>query len=399
MISAAELFSLANTVALVAWLVLVFAPRSALSHSMIRSLFVPVLLCLAYVTVIVFRIGQIEGGFGSLVEAQKFLANPWGGVAGWIHFLAFDLFIGVWIVGRSETLKIPHLVVVPFLGLTLMFGPMGLLAWCAYEAVAPAVVGAPSRWMERDRGLTWMGIVLFGLGAVALIAAAFDGRRIDASLVWIKPAKFFVSLGIYVLTLVWFLARVKEGLGSTYAKRLRAWTLAVIVVEMGIICFQAARGVRSHFNTTSEFDRFLYGTMGVFIVANLFVVGHFALTKWLRSRDAVNDREWLGGFYGLVMFLIAGVLGMIMAAQPWSRVGAEDAAGVVLFFGWNQAGGDLRISHFIGLHGLQVLPIVGWLAQKKSWRPAIIHAAGTTWIVGTIVLFVFAWQGIPLLRN
>lgn len=396
MIHPESLFSHLNTVALISWLVLLFAPNSRLCRGLIRSYAIPTALSAIYALIILFKFSQIDGGFNTLAQAQALLAHPWGGVAGWIHYLAFDLFVGIWIVDRAERQGTPQYLVAPFLALTFLFGPMGLLGWILFEPIAPQVPTALPRLLRDDSAFALGGLLLLLCGALALTAAGFDSRRLDGSLVWIKPAKFFLSLGIYVLTLAWFFGKMREYLSARYVRFLHRWTFLVVFVEMVIICFQAYRGVRSHYNMESIFDQTLYGIMGVAIVANLGVIAHFS-RKWWAARPHLSPGVWMGGAYGLALFLVAGVLGMVMSAQPWSRVGAEDSATSVLLLGWNQMGGDLRISHFLGLHGFQALPIVGWVADRRRWRMAKVHLIGLAWVGLTIGLFLLAWNGIPLL--
>lgn len=91
------------------------------------------LFSLAYVPLIAANLGG-EGGFGSIAEVQKLFAMPGALVAGWVHYLAFDLFVGTWIAERSARLALPHALVLPLLLLTFMFGPAGLLAFVVVRA-------------------------------------------------------------------------------------------------------------------------------------------------------------------------------------------------------------------------------------------------------------------------
>ena len=75
-----------------------------------------------------------DGGFGSVAQVQRLFAVPGLLVAGWLHYLAFDLFVGSWIAGGAAALRIPHAIVVGLLLLTFMFGPAGLLAYAALRA-------------------------------------------------------------------------------------------------------------------------------------------------------------------------------------------------------------------------------------------------------------------------
>jgi hypothetical protein len=128
--TADQLFQLANPVVLPGWLLLIFAPRWRGSIPTVRILIVP-LLAVAYAALILARFGATEGGFGSLAEVQLLFADPYTLVAGWIHYLAFDLFIGAWIVEDALSRGVPAWLRIGVLPFTFMFGPMGLLLYLA----------------------------------------------------------------------------------------------------------------------------------------------------------------------------------------------------------------------------------------------------------------------------
>jgi hypothetical protein len=130
-----SLFSLANALVLPGWLLLVFAPRWRWSARFVSGLVIPCLLGLLYALVLVPRFGGAEGGFGSLAEVRKLFEDPFLLLAGWVHYLAFDLFIGAWEVRDAQRRGVPHLLVVPCLFLTFMFGPIGLLLYVVIRVV------------------------------------------------------------------------------------------------------------------------------------------------------------------------------------------------------------------------------------------------------------------------
>jgi hypothetical protein len=124
-------FQLGNGLALVAWLALAFSPagtRRAPRARLFAGRIVPLVLAVIYVLLFA-RHGMGDGGYGSLAEVQRLLAVPELLAAGWLHYLAFDLFVGAWIAERAGALGLPHLLVLPLLALTFLFGPAGLLAF------------------------------------------------------------------------------------------------------------------------------------------------------------------------------------------------------------------------------------------------------------------------------
>jgi hypothetical protein len=126
------LFSAANMLAMPGWLLLVFLPRWRYSAGLIASCLLPGILAICYGGLFAanFR-SQPEGfaAFNTLAGVKSLFQNDSLLLAGWIHYLAFDLFVGSWEVRDSQRLAIPHLLVIPCLVCTLMLGPAGLLAY------------------------------------------------------------------------------------------------------------------------------------------------------------------------------------------------------------------------------------------------------------------------------
>jgi hypothetical protein len=126
------LFSILNLIAIAAWLPLVFLPRARWATAVLPVV-VPCLFGAIYVALVAASLPWGEGGFSSLAGVKALFENPWALLAGWAHYLAFDLFIGGWQVRDAQERGIPHLFVVPCLVLTFLFGPAGLLLYLAFR--------------------------------------------------------------------------------------------------------------------------------------------------------------------------------------------------------------------------------------------------------------------------
>jgi hypothetical protein len=142
------LFFCGNLTAIVGWTLLVLLPRWRGVAQAAATLFVPGLLAIAYTVLIVGWWSQGEGGFGSLSEVRTFFQTPELLLAGWLHYLAFDLFVGAWEARQARRDGVPHLVIVPILVLTCLFGPAGYLASIAINAAwrlvrPPAILHDP----------------------------------------------------------------------------------------------------------------------------------------------------------------------------------------------------------------------------------------------------------------
>ena len=130
-------FRISNAVALVAWLALAASPakaRWAPSVWRVTGRILPLLFALVY-GALLLSAEPTGGSFNSLAGVQQIFSSPHALTAGWLHYLAFDLFVGAWIAQRADTLQLPHWQVVPILALTFLFGPLGYAAFICLRAV------------------------------------------------------------------------------------------------------------------------------------------------------------------------------------------------------------------------------------------------------------------------
>ena len=134
---------MAGALATVGWLLLAIVPRKQLSVH-VAGVFIPLILAAIYLYLIVTHIRGAEGGFGSLADVAKLFSKPELLLAGWIHYLCFDLFIGAWEVRDSQANGIPHLVVIPCLLMTFLLGPIGLLFYIVIRSAKLRRIEAPA---------------------------------------------------------------------------------------------------------------------------------------------------------------------------------------------------------------------------------------------------------------
>lgn len=123
-------FTICNLGVLPAWLLLAFAPNWRYTDRLVHALWIPVLLGSVYLIALVVGPEPAEGaGFSSLAGVMLIFTSPISVLAGWVHYLAFDLFVGAWQVRDAKRRGLSHWLVVPCLLATLMFGPLGLTAY------------------------------------------------------------------------------------------------------------------------------------------------------------------------------------------------------------------------------------------------------------------------------
>jgi hypothetical protein len=129
----AQLFGIANTCALVCWIALVVQPRRV---APLARFIVPGIMALLYIWALATAPPNPDGGFGSLAQVKALFSQDRAVLAGWVHYLAFDFFVGCWIVMDAAERGIAHLATVPCLVLAFMFGPAGLLLYLGLRAAA-----------------------------------------------------------------------------------------------------------------------------------------------------------------------------------------------------------------------------------------------------------------------
>lgn len=251
-------------------------------------------------------------------------------------------------------------------------------------------------WFERLT-LAAIGMTVLTLGMLLL-----DGRTLAGEPVWLKPFKFAVSFAILFATLAWvsirFTSPWRKGWGLVLAAGASA---AAFFFEMAYIGAQAARQEPSHFNETTPFHELMYGLMGTGATALMLAIGLVGLAAWADRNAQLDDRVRLGvilGFFGTVVltFWIAGEL----AGNGGRYIGIPSEDGPRLpIFGWSMEVGDLRPAHFFSLHAMQALPIIGLVAAQLDLSSRVLWIAGLLYAGFTIMVFMAALQGIPLITT
>jgi ABA4-like protein len=131
-------FSIINFVAIAGWILLLVAPGRRIVTDVVASVLIPAAMAVFYIGVLAAVWGRSEGSFSTLAGVSTLFKEPWLLLAGWAHYLAFDLFVGSWEVRDARKRQIPHLLVIPCLISTLMFGPLGWLLYMAIRAARGA---------------------------------------------------------------------------------------------------------------------------------------------------------------------------------------------------------------------------------------------------------------------
>lgn len=263
-----------------------------------------------------------------------------------------------------------------------------------------------------DPLLTASAIALLALAVPSAAGLWLDPRLITGAPAWMKPLKFAVSTGVYGLTLAWVFTylpawvRTRRIVGRT--------TAIVMVLEVVVIDLQAWRGTTSHFNVSTPLDAALFSAMGLGILFQTLTSAAVAVALWRQPFvDAVMGwaLRW-----GMTLTIVGASVGAVMTAGPTQAqladaratgrmpvvgahtVGGPDGGPGLPVTGWSTRHGDLRVPHFVGLHALQVLPLVAWMARRRRGADAlrVSLAFATAYTMLFTFLVVQALRGVPL---
>lgn len=130
-----ELFTLSTRTAMLGWLFLLLSPFIPKVSEWVAGRIIPAVLALIYTALVMVNWGSSDGGFGTLTDVMALFTQPEIVLIGWLHYLAFDLFIGAWECRTARREAIPFLLVIPCLVLTLLFGPAGLLTFLIFRVI------------------------------------------------------------------------------------------------------------------------------------------------------------------------------------------------------------------------------------------------------------------------
>jgi len=261
-----------------------------------------------------------------------------------------------------------------------------------------------------NKPLAIMGVSLAILLVVTVPLIALDTRKITGVPAWIKPTKFAVSGAIYAFTFLWMLSLVKGH--KRLVSVVSIITASTFLVEMLIIVIQVLRGTTSHFNNSTPLNTILFSTMGVSIV--VFWLMTFIAAALLIRQPMENKALAAGIRAGLVLALIGMAVAFLMVVPTKAQtraddagkgdgiagahtVGREDGGPGLPLLDWSTRSGDLRVPHFIGLHALQVLPLIGWaigLQAAKLGKRRSVTLVGVAGFAYLGFIAILTWQAL-----
>jgi len=238
------------------------------------------------------------------------------------------------------------------------------------------------------------------LGAVCLVGMIFDTRTLMGVSVWLKPLKFSISVAIFIFT-VGFLVSIYP-----YSPRKRKVVCRLVaisnIIDLIIIFVQGSRGVQSHYNLSSAIDGMLYGIMGIFTSLNVLLIILLIVDTIRLKLKTTRSIQWSILMGWLVVFF-GSWIGGVMISQLSHNVGIADGGEGLPLVNWSTVAGDLRIAHFFGLHGIQLIPLCALFLNNK-WKTTqrnqilVVSLIGIIYAAWIGFLFYQAKQGMPFVK-
>ena len=266
------------------------------------------------------------------------------------------------------------------------------------------VLPKPAAHIATQAAIALCGAMLL----VTLLAYGLDERMLRGVNIWSKPVKFALSFGLHLATLLWLASLLTHEAQQHLSTRLALLAASVAsVIEVFYVALQSARGRASHFNFETQFESLMYyGVMGgaaVVIVMATFALG-VSVLKNPKPSLAMGLRlgaGWGAIFCAIATLIVAGPLasGRFSGAGPWIGSIRTDAGGLPIV-GWSRSVGDLRVPHFFATHLIQLLPLVGWLADHLASKTRYsLNPGGVVTVVLMLSLLLVTWLFVQALSG
>lgn len=227
----------------------------------------------------------------------------------------------------------------------------------------------------------------------------FDHRQLSGVNIWIKPAKFLISIPIFLWTLGWYLLiypfreRTKNILAGSFT--------VLLCIENSIIIIQAGRGQLSHYNVSTPFNAMMFATMGIAILLVTLLSVWMLIKSFSPKSELSTSMKWTTRI-AWVIFILASFVGRMMIDNFGHNVGVPDGGEGLPFLNWSTKGGDLRAAHFFGLHAIQLLPLATYFILKKIPKPSLATGlsigVALVYFILFALIFLLANTGQPLLE-
>jgi len=244
----------------------------------------------------------------------------------------------------------------------------------------------------RNELLFYFGLVNFVLAAIFIVLSQVSQIEVAGANAWFKPTKFALSIGIFCWSIGWFMSYLPQDFLVVAIN----WTIVLSLgFEIVYIAIQAARGEMSHFNVSNSLYSSLYSLMAIAATLVAFTTLVLAIRFFQMPLPSLPEYYIWAIRLSLILFFIFSMEGYVMGANLSHTIGGEGASKVLPFLNWSRQYGDPRVAHFVGMHGLQIIPILAYYVLKDT---KLTIALATVYLFIALYVLVQALYGKPLIK-
>ncbi len=215
---------------------------------------------------------------------------------------------------------------------------------------------------EKNAVLFWFGLLNLIAGLLFMFLSWIKPTEFAGTNAWYKPIKFALSTTILSWSMGWYVNYLPKGNDITIFNWVIVITLAFEVIY---IALQASKAQSSHYNQSTPFYAGMFALMGIAATIATLAVAYIGIKFFTTPLPNLPDYYVWAIRFGIILFVIFSFQGFLMGGNMAHTVGAKDGSPGLPFVNWSLTHGDLRVAHFIGMHALQVLPLLTWFAFKN----------------------------------
>jgi len=248
----------------------------------------------------------------------------------------------------------------------------------------------------RNAPLYYCGLICFLCSALFLLISTSSKLTVNNTNAWYKPFKFALSIGIFCWTMGWLLFYLEMPVQTAWY----TWvSIILLMFELFYITLRAAQGQLSHFNASSPLNKFMFAAMGIAISIVTLWTAYMGILFCLRPIPSIPLHYLWSIRMGIFIFVVFAFEGGLMGSRMAYTIGGPDGGEGLPLLNWSKKFGDARIAHFIGMHALQILPLLAFYVLNSV--TAVILISGLYTLLAILVL-VQALKGrsiVPQRRN
>lgn len=244
---------------------------------------------------------------------------------------------------------------------------------------------------ERNETLFNFGIICLLFAILFFVLSKTNSTEVFGINAYLKPFKFAFSTFLYSWTMAWFL-----GYLPTFNPTIFNWIIIITLgFEIVYIALQASKGELSHYNVSTPTKSFLFSMMALMATITTLATAYITVLFFGNTVSELPNYYLWSIRLGLIIFVIFSFEGFVMGSKMAHTIGSEDGSKGLALLNWSFTYGDLRIAHFIGMHALQVIPLLSYYLLKNTKFTLLL---GLLYFGLAIFTLIQALQGKPFFK-